>query len=116
MTQIAKKLSKWTQQEIKQFFATAKAAIKIKELTILVSSSPLSTTQSFHKLLITTPRKIGSAPQRNKLRRQLKSIFYQEKLYAQGKHIAVLLRSGAPEISFEQLKSMLIQTLQKTVS
>lgn len=115
MTQIAKQLSKWTQQEIKQFFATAQAAIKIKELTILVSSSPLHPTQTFYKLLITTPRKIGSAPQRNKLRRQLKSIFYQEKLYAQGLHIAVLLRQGAPEISFEQLKNMLIQAAQTKI-
>ena len=37
--------------------------------------------QPYAKILIVTPKKIGSAPVRNLLKRRLKSIFYEEKLY-----------------------------------
>lgn len=72
--------------------------------------SPLSDTpdaQSHGKLLIVTPRKTGSAPKRNLLRRRLKAIYYQEKLYTIAAIGIIILYDHATTLSFDELKTFL---------
>lgn len=110
MSSIARNLSKWTQQEVQNLFENATAAHKSKELTILVAPSLLK----YGRIMLTTPKKIGNAPTRNKLRRRLKSIFYQQKLYTLGKDLAFLTKPGIDRFSFEKLETLLIKAITTT--
>ena len=110
MSSIARNLSKWTQQEVQHLFENATAAHKSKELTILVAPSLLE----YGRIMLTTPKKIGDAPTRNKLRRRLKSIFYEQKLYMHGKDLAFLTKPGIDKFSFEKLETLLIKAIKTT--
>jgi len=46
-----------------------------------LSSEELDEKPSFGKILIIIPGKTGNAIKRNKIRRQIKAIFYEEKLF-----------------------------------
>ena len=74
MPSIAKKISKFTQREIDYLFQHARRVIKTKECTILLALRQ----GTFGRVLIVASLKVGNAPQRNLLRRRLKSIVYEE--------------------------------------
>lgn len=62
----------------------------------------------FGRILVITSRKIGSAPKRNKIRRRLKSIFYENKLFALDYDCIVIVRQGsAINLEFYELKEIL---------
>lgn len=65
------------------------------------------------KLLIVTPKKIGTAPERNKLRRRLKSIFYEEKLFLCPVKTIIFCKTGSTQINFDDLKNMLLMVFSK---
>lgn len=62
---------------------------------------------SLDRILIITPKKIGSAPQRNLLKRRLKSIFYEEKYYQQGYTLAFFCKKESVKRTFAELKALL---------
>jgi len=110
MSSFIRTLSQWNQQEIQNLFDNASTAYKSKELTILVAPSLLP----HGRILIITPKKIGGAPVRNKLRRRVKSIFYEHKLYAFSKDLAFIPKPGIDIYSFEKLETILIKALKET--
>ncbi len=104
MVRIARSIPRWAKSEIDHAFAHARRMVKHPGLTILVAPQ-----QAEHgRILIITPKKVGSAPERNKLRRQLKSIFYEEELYKKGLDCIVIFRKAAVGLPFAELKKMLI--------
>lgn len=108
MPRIAREITRFTKQEIDQAFAQAERVAHNPYITILRAPRQ----KEFGHILIIASRKIGNAPQRNKLRRQLKSIFYEEKLYELPYNCIIITRPGATEISFDQLKEMLVKALK----
>jgi ribonuclease P protein component len=108
MPRIAREITRFTQSEIDHAFAHAERVSQNPYITILRAP----TQKGFGRILIIASRKIGNAPQRNKLRRQFKSIFYEEKLYELPYDCIIITRPGATEIPFEQLKDMLIKALK----
>lgn len=107
MVRITKQISSFTQQEIQDLFKTTR--LVHHQLPMLIRIGPAQ--KKVGRLLVVTPKAVGSAPIRNKLRRRLKSLFYQEKLYALGKDCIVLARQGAGELTYEQLRDLLRNTL-----
>lgn len=63
------------------------------------------------KLLIVISRKVGNAVERNKLRRQIKSIFFEEKLYVKPKKSILIVYKEAKDLSFDQIKKFLVKNL-----
>ena len=59
------------------------------------------------KLLIVTPRACGKAHERNRIKRQARAIFYEEKLYQKPMMWILLVRKGATDLTFDQLKKFL---------
>lgn len=59
------------------------------------------------KLLIITSRAVGKAHDRNRIRRQLKAIFYEEQLYTQPIISILIVYKQALELDFNQLKRFL---------
>jgi len=99
-------LSKFSQLEISRLFAGAKRVLRHQSLDILLSptlSGPLG------RILVVTPRRIGNAPQRNKVRRRLKALYYETELFKKGYDCAVIVKRDGVDLSFEELKMLLNQ-------
>jgi len=109
MARIFRSLSQFTKKDIDQIFKRASAAFKNELITILVAPRQ----KAFARILIITPRTVGSAPERNKLRRQFKAIFYEQKLYEGSADHVVILKKGAQELSFDTYKNLLISAKKK---
>ncbi len=97
--------SSFTQTEIKELFRTAHRVVKEPELTILLAPQKAE----MGRLLIIIPRSVGIAVARNHLRRQLKSIFHEQKLYEYGSDCIVITRPGATKLSFARLQELLLE-------
>ena len=63
------------------------------------------------KLLIIIPRAVGTAVVRNKIRRQIKAVFYEERLYEKLVTSIVLIYKQATKIGFEELKKFLVKNI-----
>lgn len=109
MPSIVNKLSKFTKREIDCLFNNARSVIKSQFCTILLAPAQ----KDFGRVLIITSRKVGNAPERNVLRRRIKSIFYEEKLFDRSCDCAVIVYRKAVFLSFEQLKDLLLTAFQK---
>ncbi|MBD3273652.1 ribonuclease P protein component [Candidatus Dependentiae bacterium] len=105
-----KELFRFEKKEIDQVFKNAKQIDKIEGLKLL--QSPAGQNQNFGKLLIIASKKVGKAHKRNKIRRQLKSIFYQENLFKNPVNSIILVYKSALNLKFEELKEFLIKNLK----
>ncbi len=105
--QAPKRFSKFSKQELDTFFKQAKAVYKDQAFTIL--KQPVNYT--FGKLLLVVPKQYGNAPERNLIKRRLKSIFREEKLYEKPSIIAFILRASAKKLSFNDLKRICLAVL-----
>ncbi len=65
------------------------------------------------RLLVITPRRCGSAPQRNLIRRRLKHIFYEERLFEKSFDMIVYVYSVAADLPFLTLKTLLLEVLSR---
>ncbi len=65
------------------------------------------------KILVITSRRVGKAHKRNKLRRQIKSIFYEEKLFEKPVISILITYKQALNLTFEQLKEFLVKSFEK---
>lgn len=102
-----KKIFDFTQAEIKTAFEQATLKDKVYGLKLLQAP----TTQDFGKILIVIPKKVGSAPVRNKIKRQVKAIFYEERLYENPITSILLVYKAAAKMDFEQIKAFLTKNL-----
>ena len=105
MAHIFRKLTQFSKGEIDRAFASAKRVVKHPGLTLL--SAPKQ--GDFARILIVVSRKVGTAPQRNKLRRQIKTIFFEDKMFEGERDLIALLRAPATELTFDELKKLLLK-------
>jgi len=112
MVRITKQISSFTQKDIQELFKNTRLVVMQPPLLIRIGPAK----KSVGRLLVVTPKAVGSAPIRNKLRRRLKSLFYQEKFYSLGKDCIILARQGAGELTYEQLHTLLLNTLSSSTT
>lgn len=108
MIKIARKLTQFTKKEIDTLFNKAHRVLSQDGLTILIGPRQ----KDFGRILIMASKKIGSAPIRNKLRRQLKSIFYEHKFYQKEWDWIILPKPIVVQNSFQQLSELMIRALK----
>lgn len=77
--------------------------------TLLHAPYDDTNTLPYAKLLIITSRKCGKAHERNKIKRQIKSIFYEEKLYETSGRFILIVYKEAMHYDFETIKKFLIE-------
>ena len=109
MPSIVRKISKFTQREITDLFNRARRVIRNEACTIL--AAPRS--GEFGRILIVASRKVGNAPERNVVRRRIKAIFYEEKLFSHGFDFVIIVQKKAVTLPFDQLKELLLTAYQK---
>jgi len=103
-------LTKFKKSEIETLFQTASLFFKSPVFVLLRAPAMVS----YGRLLLVVPKKIGSAPERNKLRRRLKSIFYQNQLFNCGKDVIFIAKSSQiKKNSFEELQKILVSRIAK---
>ncbi len=112
MSHIAQNLSTFTQKEIQAIFKSAKRAYKGPGLDILLAP----TCQQYGRILVITPRKVGTAPERNRIRRRLKAIFYQEQLYNYQLDCFVIIKKPGIQFDHDELKQRICSVLKREVS
>ena len=112
MTRVAQELSRFTKKEIDLLFKKSERVVSHPALNILRAPA----THDFGRILLIASRKVGNAPTRNKLKRQLRAIFFEERLYERGYDCIVILRKEAATLSFAQIKQLLIQALENKKS
>ncbi|HEV2601004.1 MAG TPA: ribonuclease P protein component [Candidatus Babeliales bacterium] len=100
-----------TRKEIQTIFATARRALKHPGCDFLLA--PRSGPEA--RLLVVTSRKIGNSPERNKVRRRLKAIFYENQLYNQPFDCIIIVKKPGIEIDFDTWKLLVLQTIQSYI-
>ncbi len=112
-----KNLFSFEKKEIDLTFEAAQpkasiSGLKLLQSPIKKSEEPFNSTDpKFGKLLIITSRKTGKACKRNKIRRQLKSIFYENKLFEKPVNSIILVYKQALDLKFDQLKEFLLKNI-----
>ncbi len=102
-----KKISSFTRQEVSQLFARVSPKVKVSGLRILRAPATLE----FGRILIVTPRRVGTAPERNLVRRRIKSIFREQKLYQRRYDCIALVGRDATAMSYQELLRYLLLAL-----
>jgi ribonuclease P protein component len=110
-----KELFLFKRNEVQEAFEKITLHSQIKGLKLL--QAPLSifkdSEQTHGKLLIVTSRRSGKAHKRNKIRRQIKSIFYEEKLYEKPAISVLIVYKEAMELDFEKIKDFFTDAFKK---
>jgi len=107
-----KHLSRFTKREISELFKKARRPLRHPSLDILCAPTVVPT----GKILVITPKRVGKAAKRNRIRRRLKSIFLEEKLFERGFDCIVIVKQQAIDFTFEQLKEILLSAFAKATA
>ncbi len=108
MPSIAREITRFSKKEIDKLFQRARRVLRNPALTVLIAPRQ----KDFGRILIIASRKVGNAPERNKVRRRLKTLFYEEQLYKREFDCIVIVHKQAVQLSFEELKNFILQAYQ----
>ena len=100
---------KFTKMDIKALFLRAQRVLRQPGLDILLAP----TKNSIGQLVVVTPRLVGNAPERNKIRRRLKAIFHEEKLSERLYDCIVIVKKDGVALPFADLKESLLKAYSK---
>lgn len=103
MGSIVRKLTQFTKKEIDQLWKSAHPALKHGGFLLLKAPAQ----GPFGRILLVVSKKVGKAPVRNKLRRRIKAIFYENKIYDQPFDWIFFARPSATTLSFQELEALL---------
>lgn len=105
-------LFSFSKSEIDWAFKRVRMIAKTRGLKLLQVPEVFSAENQLGKLLIIVPRRAGKAHVRNQIKRRLKAIFYEEKLFETIATSIVLVREDAMKLSFEELKKFLVSSFK----
>jgi ribonuclease P protein component len=103
----ARSITKFSRKEITKIFSAA--SVLGKNRMFVLCAAPRS--KEYGRILIITARHVGTAPERNLLRRWVKAIFYEEKIYQHHWDIIITFRKPAATLSFQKFKSYFFSVL-----
>ena len=106
-----RQLFTFSKKDIQNYFKKAKFKNKIDGLKLL-QAKPEKDNPEFGKLLIIIPKRSGKATKRNLIKRQIKAIFYEEKLFKKPLICILFVYKSAMELSFNELKDFLVKNLK----
>lgn len=99
-----RELTHFTQHEIDYAFKNARRVISQPGIHILLAPAQ----KPLGRILVIASRKIGNAVVRNKLKRQLRSIFNENKLFEHPFDCIIIFKSSS-QFAFEDLKSLMLK-------
>ncbi len=112
MKSIPKRLSHFGKNEVSRFFKTAKRGFKNPNLDILL----LPQAHDSGRILAVISAKIAPAHLRNFIRRRLKAIFYEEKLFLLGYDFIIITKTAGLHLPFQKLKEVTLLGVARAVA
>lgn len=94
-----------TKKDIRALFSRAKRILRTPGLDILLAK----TLHPQGHIIVVTPRHVGNAPERNKVRRRLKAIFYERRLFEQPYDVIVIIKKDGTQLSYNSLVEFVLQ-------
>lgn len=109
MVRFAGRITKFNQKEVDELFKKSHRIFHSTQMTVLAAPR----TKDYARILIITPKEIGNSIRRHLLRRRLKHIFYQEKLFERSKFdLVTITKKPIVTLPFEQLKELFLQAVE----
>lgn len=96
--QIPSKL--WPQLEVKQFFAAAKNVFRSKKCDVRIAPK----TRLLGRLLVVVPASVGSAVERNVIKRRVRAVFYENNLRNSLFDWGFFVKPAGKNISYTEIK------------
>lgn len=93
-------MTKFSAREIQELLKKAKTCLA--HPLIKIKKAPRAGT--YARALLIIPKRIGNAVVRNKVRRRIKNILYQEKMYLGAMDYVIYVYPGLDQYTFQQLK------------
>lgn len=103
-----RELTRFTQQEIDLAFKTARRALVQPGIRILLAPKQ----KNRGRILVVASRKVGTAVERNRLKRQIRSIFIENKLFDDPFDCIVIFQKKHVTFSFDELKHALLKAYE----
>lgn len=110
MPRLARAISSFSRDEISALFKAARTKVQEQGLKIRIAPK----TKEFGRILIVIPKRSGNAALRNRVRRRLKSIFYEERLFEGPNDYLIFVGKEAINLPFSELKDILSQVHEAT--
>lgn len=104
MSSFARGLTQFSASQVDALFTESKIALKNQYVTILAAPAK----KDFGRLLSVISKKIGCAPIRNKLRRRLRAVFYENKIYEKQYDFIFIPRTSITKLSFQEIQNLLL--------
>jgi len=108
---IYKTISQCTQKDVTEFFFQSKKLPRSSFWDVRF----FPTTETPNRILIIISKKCGNAPERNKLKRQIKTIFYEEKIYEKGFSWVCIIKKPLMEKSFDYIKKEFMEIVTHVI-
>lgn len=105
MADSKKRVSSFTKKEITTLFNTIIMRFKKKGLNIRFAPKQ----KILGRILIVIPKKFGSAPKRNLLRRRLKAAFIENKWYKENADLIINAYPESSQLSYQKIVSILYE-------
>lgn len=105
MSSIARRITQWTNDEVGVVLKASYRLYRGNPCDIRVAK----TNRDIAKLLLIVSRKTGNAPDRNRFKRRMKSIFYQEKLYTKGFDWVIFAKKDGLKTDYQELKALMLE-------
>ena len=103
---VARRITQFQRSEIIRLLRKGKRIYSASELDIRIYPQQ----QDIGRILIIIPKKAGSAPERNAVRRRLRALFYEYKLYTHGYDWAWFIKPAGIHLSYHALRHIAIDT------
>ena len=109
MAALIRKITQFSKNEIDNLWKKARRVLKHNGLHLL--KAPKS--ETIARILMVIPRRVGNAPTRNKIRRQIRHLFYENKLYEGDTDWIVIVKPDATKLTFQEIQNLLLSAPQK---
>ena len=106
-----RELFSFTRSEVDDAFSKASPLKRGRGLTLLSAKVDEKEPFEHGRLLIIISRKVGKANKRNLLRRRIKAIYYENRLYKNPQTLILITYKPAIDLTFDQLKDFFISAL-----
>ena len=100
-------VSHFSQSEIALLLKSARRVLKHPGLDFLIAPRA----HEAGRILVITPKRIGNAPERNKVRRRIKALFYTQKLFQQNYDCIAIIKKDGIHLSSEELKNLIMHAM-----
>lgn len=97
------------QREAAAFFKRAKRVVQHPAFDVLIAP----TSGGSPKLLVVTPARIGNAPERNRIRRRIKAIFYEMHPIDSTYDVVFIIKKRCLQLTFGQLVNLINTELKQ---